>query len=384
MATTSFRGNFGTLAEGEIEVWRKQLTFFAKDNDPFDSLSGGDDAVIQIIDDLTKTEGETVVSQAVPYISDGGRVGDTEREGREVELSSDSMRTTIDIISQQNRNKGKLSDQQSVINFRETSSKVLQQWIVETQAQQKFHVLSGITMDNNLSGGVRMDSNSGGNTGPSEWKDLAWASDITIPSPGRHLRIEGSGINADGDTGSITPTDTLNYSSITEACAFLDDAYIKPVMDGSGEPYYFLFLTPRAIAKLKNDPDFLNAQISGQSRGDENPIFTGAIKTVDGLAIRKHRYVYTNRDAGAGNMWGGAGDVVGSRGLLLGAQAMVQANCSDWEWIEEQFQYKSQVGISTDSIYGMRKTVFENRHSTDANGKYLKEDFGVVAFDMAI
>ena len=384
MSNTSFRNNFANLDDGEIEVWRKQITYFAKDNDPFIALSGGEDSVIQIVDDLSKTEGETVVTQAVPYITDGGRVGDTEREGREVDISSDSMRTTIDIISQQNRNKGKLSDQQSVIKFRETSSKVLQQWIVETQAQQKFHVLSGITMDKNLSGADRMDSNSRGNTGPSEWKDLAWASDITPPSANRHLRISGSTINDDGDTTAITPTDTLNYKSITDACAFLDDAYIKPIMDGSGEPYYFLFLTPRAIAKLKQDQDFLDAQISGQQRGDENPIFTGAIKMVDGLAIRKHRYVYTNRDAGAGNMWGAAGDVVGSRGLLLGAQAMVQANCSDWDWIEERFQYKSQTGISTDAIYGMRKTVYENRHSTDANGKYLKEDFGVVALDMAI
>ena len=384
MANTNFRNNFANLDDGEIEVWRKQVTYFAKDNDPFDAISGGEESVVQIVDDLTKTEGETVVTQAVPYISDGGRVGDTEREGREVEISSDSMRTTIDIISQQNRNKGKLSDQQSVIKFRETASNVLQQWIVETQAQQKFHVLSGITMDKNLSGGVRMDSNSSGNTGPSEWKDLTWASDITPPSLNRHLRIEGSGINTDGATASITATDTLNYSSITEACAFLDDQYVKPVMDGGGEPYYFLFLTPTAISKLKNDPDFLNAQISGQNRGDDNPIFTGAIKTVDGLAIRKHRYVYTTRGAGAGNMWGVGGNVVGSRGLLLGAQAMVQANCSDWDWIEEKFQYKSQTGISTDSIYGMRKTVYENRHSTDANGKYLKEDFGVVAFDMAI
>lgn len=384
MANTNFRGNFGTLADGEIDVWRKQITYFAKDNDPFDAISGGDESVVQIVDDLTKTEGETIVTQAVPYITDGGRVGDTEREGREVELSSDSMRTTIDIISQQNRNKGKLSDQQSVIKFRETSSKVLQQWIVETQAQQKFHVLSGINMSLNLNGGVRMDSNSDGNTGPSEWKDLAWASDITPPSANRHIRIDGSTISDDRDNTALVATDTLNYKSITDACAFLEDAYVKPVMDGGGEPYFFLFLTPRAIAKLKQDQDFLNAQISGQNRGDENPIFTGAIKTVDGLAIRKHRYVYTNREAGAGNMWGASGDVVGSRGLLLGAQAMVQANCSDWDWIEEKFQYKSQTGISTDAIYGMRKTVYENRHSTDANGKYLKEDFGVVAFDMAI
>ena len=383
MSTTNFRANFANMSDGEIVLWRKALTYDARDLDPWTKFEGGEDSIIQRVDDLSKDKGETVVTQIVHDITDGGRVGDVQREGREVPINSDSMRTTFDLLSQQNKDTGKKANQQTIIDFRQASNRVLAEWAADTLRQQRFHVLSGIQMDVDLTGAPRMDRTADGDVGPSEWVNLAWAADITPPSANRHVRISGDTIDTDGDTAAITPTDTLNYTSLVDLHAYALEKYVKGIKDGMGNEYYCLFLSPKDFAALKKDPDYMNAVITGQPRDNDNPFFTGAIKTLDGLAIHVHRQVYNNTKAGAGNMWGAAGDVPGSRGLLLGAQAMVHANVQDLTWVEKLFEYDTQRGISTDMMYGMRKTTYETRYETDANGKYLREDFGVIAVDMA-
>jgi hypothetical protein len=53
-----------------------------------------------------------------------------------------------------------------------------------------------------------------------------------------------------------------------------------------GKEHYVLFVRPEALAQLKADPNYQRALITGMDRGKDNPFFTGASVTVDGLINR--------------------------------------------------------------------------------------------------
>ena len=60
---------------------------------------------------------------------DDGVIGDNEREGLEEEMKSYNDKITIDLISHGVRQKGKLAEQKTVINFRENAKDKLAYWL---------------------------------------------------------------------------------------------------------------------------------------------------------------------------------------------------------------------------------------------------------------
>ena len=117
MAVTNFAGlNSKQKIVGSRDVWsaaRDQM--FVKK-----FLGTGPGAMIQRITELTKTEkGEKVLMQLVADLVDDGVIGDDEREGNEEAMQSYAQTLNIDLITHSVRNKGKMSDQKTVIKFRE-------------------------------------------------------------------------------------------------------------------------------------------------------------------------------------------------------------------------------------------------------------------------
>ena len=162
---------------------------------------------------------------------------------------------------------------------------------------------------------------------------------------------------------------------------------------------------PKAIAKLKLDSDFLANVRQAAPRDGNNPLFSGAIQTMDGLVIIENTHVYNTLGgalgstsatasvsgadtaanfAGAiGHKWGANADVNGSRTLILGAQALAYVDFGNPEWEEDDWDYKNQLGISVGKIMGFMKPQWYSPmdNSTVASDK---EDYGVLALDHAI
>lgn len=367
MAVTNFAG----LQSKQKIVWSREVWSAARDRMFVKRFVGtGENSMIQRITELTKTEkGERVLMQLVADLVEDGVIGDNQREGNEEQLMSYEQEITIDLISHQVRNKGKMADQKTVIRFREHARDKLAFWLANRIDQLVFLTLSGIAYSYQNNGAPRQNS---------PFPNLAFAADVTAPTAKRHLRWSAATNSLeDGDTTAITTNDKITYATIVDALAYAKDHYVKPLM-ADGKEYYNALVKPGTLAQLKKDPDFQRAITQAYPRGKDNPWFTGAMVTVDGLVFHEHRLVYSTIGAASGQKWGAAGTVDGTRTLICGAQAMGMADLGTPDWVEEWFDYKSKQGISVDKMFGLLKPKFYSIYDRSI------EDFGVLALDHAI
>jgi N4-gp56 family major capsid protein len=296
-------------------------------------------------------------------------IGDNQREGHEEMMQNFEQEITIDLISHQVKNKGKLAEQKTVIRFREHARDKLAYWLANRIDQLVFLTLSGISYAFNNDGSPRANS---------PFPNLAFAADVTAPTAKRHRRWDAGTLSLlAGDTTAVEAADIPSYAMIVAAMAYAKDHYMTPLM-ADGKEYYVGLVKPGTIAKLKMDADYQRAVVGALPRSKENPWFTGGIVTIDGLVLHEHRLVYSTTGAVSGQKWGAAGDVDGTRTLICGAQALGMADLGPPEWDEEFFDYKSKQGISVDKMFGLLKPKFYSIYDKSV------EDFGVLAIDHAI
>ena len=359
--------NFAALTPQQKLVWSRDVWSAARDQMFVKRFLGtGQNAMIQRITELTKTEkGEQVIMHLVADLVQDGVIGDNEREGNEESMQSYSQIITIDQLTHSVRNKGKLADQKTVINFREMGRDRLAYWLANRTDQLTFLTLSGISYALQNNGAPRVGS---------PFPNLAFAADVSAPSAKRSLMWDGTSL-AVSATGSITTGYVPSYKMIVDLIAYAKENYVKPLMEG-GKEYYVLLVAPGTLAALKKDADYQRAVVAVATKsGADSPWFTGATVTVDGAVIHEHRLVYTTKGAASGSKWGSGGLVNGTRTLLCGAQALGMADLGPAEWDEKTFQYGSQQGINIDKMFGLLKPKFYSIY----NGSV--EDFGVVSVD---
>lgn len=289
---------------------------------------------------------------------------DNEREGLEEALQNYSQEVTIDLLTNSVKSKGKLSDQATVINFRENAKDTLAFWLANRLDQLAFLTLSGVSYAYNNDGSLRTASN---------FPSLAFASDVSAPSSLRHLMFDGTSL-VPSVTGNITSSYIPTYKMLVKLGAYAKTHYVRPIMAG-GKAYYVLFVHPMTLSLLKQDSNYTQALTNAAPRGLDNPFFTGASVTIDGLIIHEHNLVYNTLGAASGSKWGSGSAVDGSRTLLCGAQALAMADLGTPEWNEKTFQYGSQSGINIDKMVGFLKPKFHSIYDDSV------QDFGVIAVD---
>lgn len=359
--------NFAALTPQQKIVWSRDVWQAARDQMFVKRFMGtGDNAVIQRITELTKTEkGEQVLMHLVADLVEDGGIGDNEREGNEEEMKSYSQVLNIDLINHGVKNKGKLADQKTVINFREQGKSRLSYWLANRVDQLVFLTMSGISYAFKNNGAPRVGS---------PFPNLSFAADVSAPSSKRALMWDGTAL-AISNTGSITSAFQVSYKMIVDLIAYAKEHYVKPLMS-EGKEYYVLFVQPGTLAQLKKDPDYQRAVVGVATKaGLDSPFFTGATVTVDGAVIHEHRLVYSTKGAASGAKWGAAGAVNGTRTMLCGAQALGMADIGTPEWDEKSFQYGSQQGINVDKMFGLLKPKFFSIYDLSV------EDFGIITVD---
>jgi len=323
--------------------------------------------------------GEEVIMTLVPHLVGDGGVGSLggNREGREEKLTKFQQKVQIDEIFNMVRSEGELAEQASVVDFRQEAKPALKYWHANRTDQLIMLTMSGISYAYNLDGSLRtevLDFN--GQPISSDFVSLKFATDLTAPSAKRHRRWDGTAKKlVAGDTTAVTISDTPSYKMLLSGKAYAKTHRMPPLQAG-GKQWYLVLMQPYSLAMLKNDPDYKAAVIQGGVRGDDNPFFSGAIPTIDGLLIVEYEYVYNT--TGASTRWGAGEDVNGTRTLLLGAQGVGYADLEQGgepRYEEKKFQYNTQSGIMVSKFLGIIKPKYYSTFDRS------EEDFSVLAID---
>lgn len=357
---------FGSLNPTQKVAWVRKTILAARDKSWLKKLLGEDaNSIIYRVTEITKQEkGDGAWVPLVADLVGDGVAGDDTREGAEEMLVASWIKIQIDQLAHQVRNKGKMDDQKTVIKFRTEGSDKLAFWLANRMDQMAILALSGVSFAFNNNGSVRAETT---------LSRLLFAADVTAPTALRHRRWNGTSLVV-GDTTAMAAGNIITYKALTELTAHLKTTYMRGIM-ADGKEYYVIVLHPRVFATLRNDPDYKAAVINAMPRSAENPFFTGAAVTVDGLVIHDHNLVFNTLGAASGSKWGSGGTVDGARNLVLGAQALGMADLGEGSFTEKKFNYDTVMGMSLDRMFGLRKMVYPNVYTGTT------EDFGVCCFD---
>ena len=376
--------NFGTLTGDQLQAWSRDFWKVARNQSFINQFAGtGSNAMVQRVTELTKNQKGTKANiTLLADMTGDGITGDNTLEGNEEALRAYDISIELDQLRFANRIAGRMTDQKTVVNFREQSRDALAYAMADRCDQLAFLTLSGVAYTHKNNGALRTASATAGH----DLVDLEFASDVSAPSSDRHLRVDGNDLS-DGDTTAVTASDKLGYKHIVNLKAYAKDNYIRGIRGAGNQETFHMFVTPQQMADLKLDTDFIANVRNAGVRGASNSLFAGSSSLmVDGVMIHEFRHVFntsgattgTSSEAGdAGYKWGAAADVVGGRALFCGAQALALADIGLPEMVEDTFDYGNQSGISVGKIFGLRKP----KYNSDISGSV--QDFGVICLDTA-
>jgi len=376
--------NFASLTSEQLTAWSRDFWRVARNMSFVNQFAGtGSNAMVQRVTELTKSDkGARAVITLLADMTGDGITGDYTLEGNEEALRAYDITVQLDQLRFANRLAGRLADQKSVVNFRETSRDALAYAMADRMDQLAFLTLSGIAYTHKTNGALRPTSATAGH----ELVDLEFASDVSAPTSARHLRIDGNNLSA-GDTTAVAATDVFKYRHIVDLKAYAKDNYIRGIRGAGNDEVFHLFVTPQQMADLKLDSDFLANVRNAGVRGASNQLFAGSSSLmVDGVMVHEFRHVFstegattgTSAEAGdPGYKWGADANIVGARALFCGAQSLAMADIGMPEVVEDTFDYGNQAGISIGKIFGLRKP----KYNSDYSGSV--QDFGVIALDTA-
>ena len=306
-----------TVASGLVaQIWSKELWKDVQD-EMFWTTHGlvgeGPNAVIQKLTNLKKQPGDTINFGLTTKLSGSGVSGDSTLEGNEEAISSYSQSVTVNQIRNAVRIAGKFEEQQACFNMRADAKEKLKIWLAEYIQDQFFTTLG---------------------TNPTTGRVVYCSADHTA-------------------IATFDADDKLSTAYISKAkrMAMLASPKVRPIMV-KGKPHYILVVHPYAARDLRADSVWLNAQEYAGVRGEDNPLFSGALGVWDNVIIHEHPSVRRFVSAGSNYV---------CSNLLLGAQAGAWAVAQEPFWVEKEFDYENQVGFATGMIQGFAKTQFNSQ-----------------------
>jgi N4-gp56 family major capsid protein len=376
MATT----NFGLLTNEQKTIWSMDLWKNARNQSFINKFLGtGPNSMIQHITELKQSEkGARAVITLLADLQGDGVAGDRTLEGNEEGMQTFDQVIRVDQLRHANRHEGKMADQKSIVEFRENSKNVLAYWLADRIDQMAFLTLAGVSYAYKPGGAPRVGS---------DLINLEFAADVAAPSTRRRTRWDNvnkilktstTGNNATTDivnTGAAASSDFPAWQTFVQLKAYAKDRYIRGVTNGGGEETYHAFMTPQAMARLKQDADYMANLRYSQSKDVNDNLFTGSTVKIDGIYLHEFRHVPSTISAVSGtNKYGAGFDKDGCQILFCGAQALGMADIKAPEWNEKGFDYENSQGISVGKILGFLKPKFGNIYEGNA-----VEDFGVIS-----
>jgi N4-gp56 family major capsid protein len=345
-----------------VKVWARDLFSEVKKGLDIAPLIGtSKSSIIQERSELKGKGDRVTVGLRMQLIGDGKTENET-LEGNEESLTTYHDNVVINELNHAVRVEGEDSiDQQRVLhNLREEARMGLQDWFAERLSLSFFVQAAGYTASTMTYRGRTINMGS-------VYRGL---NAVTAPSTNRKI-FGGSGLTTDQGVGAdSTATFNLNMIDKAKEQATTANPKVRPVRI-NGKDCYVMYLHPYQVYDLRtstSDGQWFDIQkaaiMGGQTSG--NPIFDGSLGMYNNVIIRESEDVTTGVHSTAGTEEANV-----RRALFLGAQSASVAFSSKFsksnpfKWVEKKFDYDKELGVSVQSLMGMKKLIFNS------------EDFGV-------
>lgn len=330
------------------KLWAKRLTAAGLKTTYFGRFMGtGTGNMIHVKTEPSKGAGDEVTFGLRGLLNGAGVTEGQTLEGNEESLSTYYDKLRINELAHAVRVKGENSiDTQRVpFNLREEGKDGLTDWYSDRFDQCMFNHLCGYT--------IATDARYTGNNA------------VTAPSTNRIIRATGS----DDATVAADSTKTfeLKYIDWAVELAKTADPILRPV-SVNGRKKWLMFLHPYQVTDLRTNTnsgqwlDIQKAALAGGA-GSNSPIYSDALGEYHDVILYEAPRVtagVTNAGAVAANT---------ARAVLCGAQAGALAwgqkfdggkSDANYKWVEETFDYQRELGISAQTVWGIKKTKFNN------------------------
>jgi N4-gp56 family major capsid protein len=311
-----------SIAGLQPAVWRKMLWADVRDNLFMTRFIGRNaQSLVQEFEDLSKAKGSNISFGLGMKLSGTGITADSTLEGNEEAMSDFDEDIAIDQLRHGVVLTGRMDEQKNAYDMRMSAKDRLADWWAERIDQEILDKLCGNTA-------------------------ATFSNTPTAAAATRSVFAGGA-----ASIGAITTSDKMTTKVLDRAKqdAKLASPQIRPLRI-NGKEYFVAILHPYDATNLYQDPVWAQAQREAAARGDENPIFKGALGIWNGIVIHEHEYIHSATD--------GSGSANVARNLLCGQQAGAIAFGAPVQWVEKSFDYGNQWGISVGAIWGVIKPIF--------------------------
>jgi N4-gp56 family major capsid protein len=331
-----------TVATGlTVQQWDDKFFVEYLQNHPFKPYMGtGEDAIIQIKENLTKKKGDSVTFALVNKLSGAGVTGSATLEGNEEAMDSRSFEVSVN-----KRRNGvrvaEIDEQFSAISLREAGKPVLKDWAMEADIDRIYAALYSI--------------NGTAYASADEASKDAWLADNADRVLFGAAKSNNSGNDHSASLANIDNTaDKLTTAalSLMKRMALAASPKIRPIrIDGSNRRYFVAFANPRSFRDLKESTAMQQAMREVSVTAQNNKLFQGGDLEWDGVIVHECDNMPTLTGVGAAGI-----DVGGV--FLCGAQALGLAMAKRWTSKTEVFDYGDKHGVAIEAIDGLKKMLF--------------------------
>lgn len=326
--------NFTTNDPLTKKIWEESLYRDAAKESYFSKFqSNGPDNIVTVKRQLEKSQGDEITIGLRKRLTGAGVTEGTQLEGNEEALSTASMKVRLAQYRHAVRDAGKMARKRSIIDIGSEAQAALKDWMSEKIDALSFDAL-----------GV----GAGATDNPSK---IFYKTSAGVLSTGTAATAKSALTDVDSKL-------SLNFLSWLKTWARTgggrDYIPLRPVKI-KGKDYYVLLTHDDCLYDLRADAAFQQAMREAEVRGSENPLFSGAVAIWDQVVIHAHENCYIGTDAGAG------ADVPFAKSVFLGAQALCWAWGQQVEVVQEDFDYKNELGYGISMVAGVKRSAFDSK-----------------------
>lgn len=341
MSATSYGVN-DTLSN---KLWAKKLNVEALKETYFGRFMGeGSGFMIQRKTELETNTGDAVTIGLRVQLQGAGATEGQTLTGNEEALSTYSDKVTINELLHAIRvkNKNTIDAQRVPFNLRSEGKDGLKDWFGD-----RFDA----TMANHLTGNTLVT-------------DPRYTGNNPITAPTNIYRGGGA-----TDDVTINGDNTKTFKlAVIDACverAGVASPLIRPIMV-DGQKKFVMFLHDYQVTDMRTDAgsgQWLDIQKAALAGGiaEKSPIYNGALGEYNNVVLHK----WNRLPFGISNA--GAAQTSTRRAVFCGAQAAAVgfgkefAKGSHFKWVEELFDYERELGVSGQTVWGIKKSVFNSK-----------------------